>query len=93
MFWSDEYGRLQRLDRATGAAENLDIPIYRLTHDATHVFASTGDSRVLAIDKSSGDAVVVGDVPGETPWRVAVDETHVYWTFAGSGDVMMAAKP
>lgn len=93
IFWPDEYGRLQRFSRATGTTENLDLPIYRMTHDATHVFASTGESTLVAIDKGTGDAVVVADLPGQLPWRSTVDETHVYWTFADSGDLWMAPKP
>ena len=93
VFWANEFAELQRLDRATGSSENLATRIYRLTQDATRIYATTGDSRVLAIDKASGDTQLVGDNPGEIPWRVAVDETHVYWTFADSGDVWMAPKP
>ncbi|MBC8074301.1 MAG: NmrA family NAD(P)-binding protein [Deltaproteobacteria bacterium] len=78
--------------RRVASTTPIETVLTGLLH-ADHVFASTGDSRVLAIDKDTGEAVTVGDVPGELPWRVAVDETHVYWTFADSGDVWSAPKP
>jgi hypothetical protein len=93
MFWANEFGELQRTNRSSGITENLGIQSYRFTQDTTHVFASTGETQVLAVDKQSGETETVGDVPGETPWRVAVDETHVYWSSAYSGGLWVAPKP
>lgn len=92
LFWSDDYG-LNRTDRATGTTDAFEIRVYRFVHDSSHVYASTGDTRVLAIDKQTGEAAEVGDVPGDVPWRIAIDETHVYWTSAKTGDLWVAPKP
>lgn len=93
LFWSDEYGYLHRTDRASGDDVDLGLGAYRFVQDATHVFASTGESQVLAVDKATGESRVVADLPGELPWRIAIDTTHVYWTSAVTGDVWAAPNP
>lgn len=93
VFWSDDFTNLHRIDRTTGDDEDLGYPVYRFVHDETHVFASTGDSQVIAIDKATAESRVVADLPGELPWRIAVDATHVYWTTARTGDVWSARNP
>jgi hypothetical protein len=93
LFWSDEYGFLHRIDRAGGDDVDLGLRVYRFVHDETHVFASTGESQVIAVDKATGESRVVADLPGETPWRIAIDTTHVYWTSAVTGDVWAAPNP
>ncbi|HWB81718.1 MAG TPA: hypothetical protein VG755_42440 [Nannocystaceae bacterium] len=92
-FHADQLGQPHRIERATGATTPIGPPTYRFTQDATRLFASTGDSRVIAIDKQTGEDVLVGDVPDAVPWLVALDETHVYWTSADDGGLWVAPKP
>jgi hypothetical protein len=86
---------LLAIDKASGAASTLatDIAIggrVGVATDATHVYFTNPDGRVLRVGKSGGTPETLAEGQAQ-PTGLAIDATHVYWSNADGGSIMRAA--
>jgi hypothetical protein len=81
------FGALQQIDKVSGAStELLHMPLpASVAPDATNLYATFVQSvnEVRRIDIGTGEVEVVASGQA-TPFTVAVDDTHLFWTNGGN---------
>jgi hypothetical protein len=83
LLFTDQSARMLRTSTSGGPAEIVlelegDLRTSGVSQDATHLYISAFNDRIVRVEKATRDVEVFVTDPS-SPAKVAVDATHVYW--------------